>query len=128
VNILSATTYDGSTTTVEGEKFKGDGYYGSNDGLHTVSWHLDGFQGTIKIQGTLVQSPESSDWFDIELENLNFSIDTTGNVSREKITSVNYSDITTGNAMYNFTGNFMWIRVAVVNFAAGTVSKVLYNN
>ena len=109
--ILSATTYDGSTTTVEGEKFKGDGYYGSNDGLHTVAYHLDGFTGIIKVQGTLAQTPDSNDWFDIS--------------------GTEHSDgiaIETTNTFKNFTGNFMWIRVVITDFAAGTVSKVLYNN
>ncbi len=108
--ILSATTYNESST-VEGEKFKGDGYYGSNDGLHTVAYHLAGFIGIIKIQGTLSSSPTSEDWFDIS--------DTL------------YSDGTTTetvNTFKNFSGNFMWIRVTITDFAAGTVNKVLYNN
>lgn len=109
--ILSATSYDGSTTTVEGEKFKGDGYYGRSDGLHTVAYHLTGFVGIIKIQGTLSSSPTSDDWFDIS--------------------ATQYSDgstIETANTFKNFTGNFMWIRVVITDFAAGTVNKVLYNN
>ena len=109
--ILSATTYDGSTAVVEGEKFKGDGYYGRNDGLHTVAYHLSGFTGIIKVQGTLAQTPTSDDWFDIS--------DT---VHSDGIAVV------TANTFKNFTGNFMWIRVTITNFAAGTVNKVLYNN
>jgi hypothetical protein len=110
VNILSATTFDG-TATVDGEKFKGDGYYGRSDGLHTVAYHLNGFTGIIKIQGTLAQTPTSDDWFDI--------------------TGTTYSDgieVETANIFKNFSGNFMWVRVAITDFAAGTVSKVLYNN
>lgn len=109
--ILSSTSYDGSTATVTGEKFKGDGYYGRADGLHTVAYHLSGFLGTVKIQGSLATDPTNSDWFDI-------SGTTVGDGST----------ILTENTFKNFTGNFMWIRVVVNQFAAGTVSKVLYNN
>jgi len=111
VIILSATTYDGSTQTVTGEKFKGDGYYGRADGLHTVAYYLNGFAGTVKIQGTLASDPSDSDWFNID-----------------GTTVGDGSTILTENTFKNFTGNFMWIRVAVTNFNAGIVTKVLYNN
>lgn len=109
--ILSATSYDGSTTVVEGEKFKGDGYYGRSDGLHTVAYHLAGFIGIIKIQGTLSSSPTSEDWFDIS----------------ETLHS-DGSTVETANTFKNFSGNFMWVRVTITDFTAGTVNKVLYNN
>lgn len=128
--ILSATTYDGSTATVIGEKFKGDGYYGRADGLHTVAWKITGFAGTIKMQGSLVTDPGDSDWFDIELGSTtsSFSIDTSGAASQSNISSVVYSTATTANAAYNFTGNFMWVRVVISNFSAGTVNSVYMNN
>lgn len=128
--ILSATTYDGSTQTVTGEKFKGDGYYGRADGLHTVAWKITGFTGTIKMQGSLASDPTNNDWFDIELGSTtaSFSIDTSGAASQANISSVVYSTATTANAAYNFTGNFMWVRVVVDNFTAGTVNSVYINN
>jgi hypothetical protein len=110
VIILSATTYD-DESTVTGDRFKGDGYYSSNDGLHTVAYYLSGFVGIIKIQGTLASNPSSSDWFDI-------SGTTVGNGST----------VISENTFKNFVGNFVWIRVIVTNFSAGTVNKVLYNN
>ena len=109
--ILSATTYDGSTTTVTGEKFKGDGYYGRADGLHTVAYYLTGFVGTVKMQGSLATVPAESDWFDID-----------GTTIGDGSTTL------TENNFKNFTGNFMWVRVIVTEFSAGTVNKVLYNN
>ena len=36
---------DSTTTTVTGEKFKGDGYYGRSDGFHTVQYNLADFNG-----------------------------------------------------------------------------------
>lgn len=109
--ILSATSHDGSTATVTGEKFKGDGYYGRADGLHTVAYYLNGFVGVIKMQGSLSTNPESGDWFDIDGTTVNDG-----------------STVLTENTFKNFTGNFMWIRVVVSDFTAGTISKVLYNN
>ena len=61
--ILTSTSGVLNTT---GNKFKGDGYYGLTDGLHTVGWYFVDFIGRIKIQGTLEQDPQSTDWFDID--------------------------------------------------------------
>lgn len=110
MNILESTSYT-SESTVVGDPFKGDGYYGRSDGLHTVAYYLTGFLGVIKIQGTLAANPIESDWFDIA--------DTTAGDG---------STVLTENTFKNFTGNFMWIRVVVTEFAAGTINKVLYKN
>ena len=127
--ILSSTTYDGSTATVTGEKVKGDGYYGRADGLHTVAWKITGFAGTIKMQGSLVTDPGDSDWFDVELgASGQLTVDTTGSGSQSNIDSVEYSSATTTNAAYNFTGNFMWVRVVIESFSAGTVNNVYLKN
>ena len=124
--ILSATTYD-DESTVTGNRFKGDGYYGSNDGLHTVAWKITNFVGTIKIQGSLASTPGSSDWFDIDLA-VGYSIDTTGKLVQDNVSSVVYSSATTANAVYNFTGNYVWVRAVIENFSAGTVNSIHMNN
>ena len=46
---------DSTNTTVTGEKFKGDGYYGRSDGFHTVQYNLADFNGTIKCKAHLLQ-------------------------------------------------------------------------
>ena len=40
--ILSANTHPGDSTTetVTGSNFKGDGYYGRSDGVHTVQYFI----------------------------------------------------------------------------------------
>ena len=124
--ILSATTYD-DESTVTGNRFKGDGYYGSNDGLHTVAWKITNFVGTIKIQGSLASTPGSSDWFNIDLA-VGYSIDTTGKLVQDNVSSVVYSSATTANAVYNFTGNYVWVRAVIENFSAGTVNSIHMNN
>lgn len=108
--ILPTTTYTGSAT-VTGNRFKGDGYYGRQDGLHTVAYFLNGFVGVVKIQATLVADPADTDWFDV--------------------TDTDHGDgstIVTANVFKNFTGNFVWIRAVVTEFSSGTIDKIHYNH
>jgi hypothetical protein len=95
--------------TITSEKFKGDGYYGRSDGLHTVQLKFTGFIGTFKMQGALALDPVSTDWFDIDGTDL------------EHLTSTNVA------VLQNFTGNFVWLR-CVVTYTAGTVNFVLLNH
>jgi len=109
-----ATEAEGASITVDfqgthGTKEKADGYYGYTDGLHTVAYTLNAFIGTVKIQGTLVSSPSTSDWFDISG------------------TSATYGAAETSTKGYNFTGNFVWVRAVVTGMSEGSVTKVLYN-
>ena len=97
---------DSTNTTVTGEKFKGDGYYGRSDGFHTVQYNLADFNGTIKMQGTLATTPTEADYFDI---------------------AGTESQGSNGSYFYNFTGHFVWVRV-VVNYTSGTVQSVLLNH
>jgi len=115
--VLSATSfgqvyppYDGSSTTWSSNKFKGNGYYGYTDGLHTVSYKLSGFIGILKFQATLVTNPTESDWFDVN-----------GTSIGDGTSAVN------GTTFYNFTGNFVWCRAHITNFSAGSIQQVLYN-
>ena len=101
--------YNGSDLNWYTNKYQGRGYYGYSDGLHTFSYKVTGFTGVIKIQATLATTPSETDWFD---------------------TDTNIGDGVmpyTGSSYANVTGNFVWIRIAVVNFTAGTINKVLYN-
>jgi hypothetical protein len=98
---------------------KGDGYFGSSDGLHTVMYTYDSnFIGTITMQASLATSPVESDWFDIE-----------GTTSHQDDTSPQYNGltVTTRSDYYNFTGNFVWVRGVVV-IEAGQVDSIYYNH
>ncbi len=106
VIILSGTTTVGTTV---GDKYKADGYFGLTDGLHTVSYNTTAFDGTIKMQGTLAQTPSDNDFFDI-------SGTTLGGDSTVRSTTV----------AFNFTGNFTFVRAKVI-LTSGTVDKILYN-
>ena len=105
---------EGATITIApsgilGASYKGDGFYGYTDGLHTVSYTLNNFVSGIKIQATLAASPESTDWFDV------------------LGTTVSYGVAETSAKAYNFTGNIVWIRVMVDSFTAGSISSIYYN-
>ena len=82
-----------------GEKFKGDGYYGYSDGLHTVSFHVNNFIGRLNLQATLVEDPTESDWFNIGLGTTTDYLD--------------YSSQSTATKGVTFTGNFVWLRASV---------------
>ena len=106
--ILSANTHPGDSTTetITGTNFRGDGYYGRSDGVHTVQYDYTGLTGTITIQGTLATSPTDSDWFDV------------ASVTASQETAVSYA---------NFTGNFVFIRAKVV-YTDGTINSIRMNH
>jgi hypothetical protein len=93
---------------------KGDGYYGSSDGLHTVVYTIDTtFVGTVTMQASLATWPEESDWFNV--------VGTTSNYT--PLSNLNFTQVD----YYNFTGNFVWIR-GQVQIAAGSVQSISYNH
>lgn len=128
--ILSSNTHPGDSTvvTVTGENFKGDGYYGRSDGFHTVQIDLNGFIGRVEIQGTLAVDPADDDWFTVELGTGTMSVDTTGALTEQNITFVEYSEVTTNTKSYNFTGNYVWVRAKVSNWTDGTVNSIKLNH
>lgn len=103
-----------STVTVVSEKSKGDGYYGSSDGLHTVMYAASpSFVGTITMQATLASIPNENDWFFVPSTELSFR-----DTDIRNDPSVN---------IYNFTGNFVWVRGHIA-FDQGSVFSIQYNN
>ena len=105
---------DSTVQTHTGEKYKGDGYYGRSDGFHTVQYTVAGFQGKIDMQATLAINPADADWFTITGTNLT-STDDEGQYN-------------TGTHLFNFTGNYVWVRAYISNWTDGTVSSVLLNH
>lgn len=114
--VLSNQTHDGDSAvqTLTSDKFKGDGYYGRSDGLHTIQYSVSGFIGSIVVQATLAIDPAEDDWF---------TLDTT------KHESLGNDDIyNTGGFFYNFTGNYVWVRVFVSNWTDGVIRNVYLNH
>lgn len=130
--ILSGQVHPGDSTTetVTGEKYKGDGYYGRSDGLHTMQVNITGFIGRIEIQGTLAVDPTDTDWFTISLGgDTAATVDTTGLITTSGIAVVlNYTQSESSVNTYNFTGNYVWIRAKVSNWTDGTVNSITLNH
>ena len=119
---------DSTVQSYTGDKFKADGYYGRADGLHTIHTNLNGFAGKIEVQGTLATDPTADDWFTVELGTGGLSVDTTGLISEENITFIEYTDAVTNTKTYNFTGNYVWIRAYISNWTTGTVNYIKLNH
>ena len=128
--ILTQQTHvgDSSTQTHTGDKYRGDGYYGRSDGLHTVQIDLDGFLGKVEMQATLAIDPQTEDWFTVELGTGSQTVDTTGVIREENITFVEYTESTTNTKSYNFTGNYVWVRAHVYDWTDGTVNSISLNH
>ncbi len=99
-------------TTGYGEKQKGAGYNRHSNGLHTVVYAVDAFNGSITIQGTLEMFPGEADWVDVTSYDF-------GGDSTVANTTTSYSE--------NFYGNFVWIR-AKYTVTDGTIVAVRYNH
>jgi hypothetical protein len=100
--------YDGSSADFVSDPVKGVGYYAGQGSIQTVWLRLQGFVGTITIQGSLNDDPTTTAWFDI---------DSYGD---------NIDPITTTHAI-TATGNFVWLRAAVTSFDSGTIESVTVN-
>lgn len=95
-------------------KVKGDGYYGSTDGFHTVAYTATPlFVGTITVQASLSSEPTESDWFNVS--------GTTSTYTALNIRTTSTVDI------HNFTGNFVWVR-GHLQIADGALEVIHYNH
>jgi len=107
--ILSENTHtpvNSDPITITGNAFKGDGFYGRSDGLHTVQYTYTDFTGDIVVQATLAVDPGEEDWFEV----------------------YSYSaDNGTASSVANFSGNYVWIR-AVVTYTDGTINSIRLNH
>jgi len=126
VTILSTSVFSGSTTLTS-DKSKGDAYFGQSDGLHTVVVNITGFTGTIKIQGSLEMDPVDGDFFDIELGTDDFTVDTSGLVTKKAAEQIVYNIAETSIKHYNAIGNFVWIRANISGWQSGTINSIEMN-
>jgi len=127
--LLSQQTHpsDSTVQTATGDAVKANGYYGQADGRHTVQFSVTGFIGKIRIEGSLLESPTSTDWCTIELGNGVSTMDTTGAIAAANITYLEYTEVTDTNVSYNFTGNFVKVRAVVYDWTDGTVNSIRVN-
>lgn len=102
-----------STLVYKSTPVKGDGYYGTSDGMHTVTYTATPtFVGNIYMQGSLASQPAESDWFKITATTVIYT-----EQNDRSTTTVDY---------FNFIGNFVWVR-GVVAIDSGTVNEIQYN-
>lgn len=130
VTILPSSSHsaDSTDSPLVGEKYKGAGFYGMGDGFHSVQIQVTNFTGIIKIQGTLASDPTESDWLDINLnDNGEYHVDTTGLISQVGLLHQIDLANSTHNKVYNFVGNFVWIRANVSTWTAGHIDRIMLN-
>lgn len=101
--LFPQTIYNGTNVTVTGNPHQAAGYYLGKNELQTISWKLSLCSAIINIQATLEQDPGDDDWFQIA-----------------QIIGTGADDI----GYENITGNFVWIRAVITNFASGIVQFV----
>ena len=118
VAIPSASVAPDGSTLFKSIPEKGDGYFGSSDGLHTVTYTVTpNFEGTLTVQASLITDPIESDWFGVKDTDIEYSTPIV-----PATTTTNY---------VNFTGNFVWIRAIVhrsSNLTNGSVMFINYNH
>ena len=115
VAIPSAAYALGGSNIFNSIKEKGDGYFGSADGLHTVTYTVTPqFIGTLTMQASLATEPTEADWFNV------------------KDTEVTYIQpnvpASTTTSYVNFVGNFVWVRAKVHRGDEQTNGSVLFIN
>ena len=116
--ILSNITDDSQPFTWQyGEKHIGAGYYKNGNGVHTMTFELDEFKGSIKVQATLDLNPGVNDWFDVLIPDSDRDVD---------LIAIDSTPVTK-NAVCTFTGKFVFIRVAY-QLEQGTITEVRYNH
>lgn len=110
--ILATTTYgqasgnyDGSSQDWYSDPAQAADYYRGRGGLQTVTFSLAGFQGRMRLQATLDTLPDTAAWFDVYA------------IGDPEVPLTDYHP-------ESILGNFVWVRVNVELFEAGTINSV----
>lgn len=90
--------------SVKSDAFRGDSWFGSTDGIHTVAVHFKQFIGRLHIQGTLAHDPQEEDWFDIVLNG--GPVCCTGSY-------LQFDEAISGAYAFTFMGNFLYLRAVM---------------
>lgn len=95
--------YDGSSLDWYSDAEQGPGYYLGHSGQQTFTVGLTDFTGQLTIQGTLDSDPQHANWVTVY--------------------DLTDSDLSTFFHLER-TASFVWLRVQVQNFDAGTINQV----
>lgn len=116
VAIPSTSVSSDGTRNFKSQREKGDGYYSSSNGFHTVSWTITpNFVGTLTIQASLAVHPEENDWFEV--------LD-----AKKTYNQVINPILTTATGYVNFVGNFVWVRANVMRSSDDPNGSVMFIN
>lgn len=129
-NTTTSVVYPATTTTSQiftSTNVRAANYYGINNALQTVYFKVTDFVGTVTLQASLAISPAENDWFSVNLLNNKFRVDTTGLVVSAEKTEITSNLGTSTTEIYNFEGNYLWLRGRISNFTAGTVNGITIN-
>jgi hypothetical protein len=109
VQLMSAQPAPGSAAVSKvGDKQPAAGYYIAGRDTNTITWNLQNmFNATVKIQASLATTPGVFDWFDV------YTI---------SVTPRNVGPAQSG--YYNLQGNYVWLRVNITNWTAGTITAI----
>ena len=88
----------------------------NNKALHTIAVYHQRFTGTLRVQGTMADTPGNTDWFDITCEG--------------KASPTNNLTGTKAVTKFNFYGVFKYVRFSWGNDAGNTrlIDKILYRH
>lgn len=111
-----------STTFSYTDKKPGAGYHNQDAVAHVVTYSVNSFIGTIKLQASLEISPGESSWFDIPVTEIGGDSTMLGGIA---LTPTNSTSIE--NISVNFTGSFVWIRAAY-NIQNGSIVEIRFNH
>lgn len=110
--ILGSTTYgdpsgnyDGSSLEWFSDAVRAADYYRGRGGVQTIRFDLNEFRGRLVLEGTLSPESPTANWF------------TTYEIGGTLFPITNIVSTTV-------VGNFVWMRVKVLDFEAGTINSV----
>jgi len=102
--LLGLSTFAGDAD-LQGDAVKANDYYNQNHGRHTLYISTDGFVGTISVEATISTDPNDDDWVEVDFLYDGISI-------------------ITNNDTFTYTGNFVWMRVKLTHWTAGTINSI----
>lgn len=112
LTLLPQTTYDNDGTAqpydVTGNAVQGAAYYLGNQDLQTLSYNFSEVTGNLVIEAALANPPGDNDWFKIFETEANNAANLNANTS----------------SYTNLSGNFVYLRAKIEDFANGVVQYV----
>lgn len=93
--------------TIVGGAYPAANYYGGRGFTQTLTYTVNNFTGNVKVEASLYSAKEDAHWFEVEDGAYSPAPGTTDVEAKTVI------------------GNFVWIRLRVEDFTAGTISATL---